>query len=307
MKTKVIRVAITLGCSAVAVLLTLALWQHYMVAPWTRDGRIRAEVVSIAPEVAGTVIAVEARDNGFVHKGDVLFVIDPARYRLALTGAEAALKRELDAQRIANSNAKRRLSLSDQAISAEEKEQYRNTLSMAETAVEAAQAQVALATLNLERATVRSPVNGYVTNLHLRSGDYVQVGQARVAVVDSDSFWVVGYFEETKLGGIRPGDSASIDMMGGGATLHGRVDSISRGIADQNAGADGAMLPTVNPVFTWVRLEQRIPVRIHLEDAPPDLALAAGMSCTIVIGEATGLWHDLRAALWPRPAERSGV
>lgn len=290
------RVIMTLALAAVAVVLAVALWHHFMVDPWTRDGRVRAEVVRIAPEVGGTISDVRVVDNQFVHKGDVLFVIDPERFRLALAQVQAAVDSRAQDRRVAQAKAQRRAALSDLVASTEEKEQYSGSASVAAAAVSEAQAQLDLAKLNLARTTIRSPVNGYVTNLNLRVGDYATVGQAAVAVVDSDSFWVAGYFEETKLGALHVGDGAAIEMMSDPRPLAGHIESLSHGIADQNGDATTSGLASVNPVFTWVRLAQRLPVRIHIDSVPEGLTLTAGMTCTVVIGNRSRFIDDVRFA-----------
>lgn len=278
-----IRVAITLAAVVAAILLGAALWRTYMVAPWTRDGRVRAYVVDIAPEVAGTVVDVPVGDNQFVHRGDTMFVIDPSRFRLAIASAQARLETSKEDLRLRQSDAKRREGLSG-IVSAEERERFNSTAATAQAAVDAAQADLDLAKLNLARATLYSPVNGYVTNLSLRRGDYVSAGQPRMAVIDADSFWVYGYFEETKIDGVHVGDPARIKLMGYDALLSGHVESITRGIQDQNGISDRQGLQDVNPVFTWVRLAQRIPVRVHIDHVPDGLLLAAGMTCSISVG-----------------------
>ena len=278
-----IRVAVTLAMVAAALVLGTALWRTYMVAPWTRDGRVRAYVVDIAPEVSGTVIAVPVGDNQLVRRGQVLFVIDPSRFRLAIASAQANLETANEDLRLRQSDARRRQGLGG-IVSAEERERVNSTASTAQAAVDAAQAELDLARLNLARATLYSPVNGYVTNLSLRTGDFVNAGAPRMALIDSDSFWVYGYFEETKINGVHVGDPARIKLMGYSALLSGHVDSITRGIEDQNGASDRLGLQDVSPVFTWVRLAQRIPVRVHIDHVPDGLLLAAGMTCSISVG-----------------------
>jgi multidrug resistance efflux pump len=291
-----LRIAATLCAASVAILLSTALWRHYMISPWTRDGRVRAETVTLAPEVSGPVVELRIVDNQMVRKGDVLFVVDPRNYRNAAAQAKANLDGQTHALRIARLKAESRAKLTDLAISSEERATYQTTADVSSAAVEAARAQLDLANLNLDRTTIRSPVNGFVTNLRLRLGDYVKEGQPALAIVDSDSYWVAGYFEETQLAAIHPGDKADYVLMGyPGVRLQGRVDSISRGIADQNADGTGAALASVNPVFTWVRLAQRIPVRVAIEDVPQDIAMAAGMTATVTVGKPTTLADDL---LW---------
>jgi multidrug resistance efflux pump len=281
--TKLARVAITLVVLLIAVWLTAALWQRYMLAPWTRDGRVRAEVVDIAPEVAGTVVDIPVKDNAFVHKGDVLFVIDPVRFKIALAQAQAQVDAAKEDLQLKLADAKRRQGLTG-VVSSEEQERYRSTATVANAQLDAAQAALDLAKLNLERSVLRSPVNGYATNLRLRVGDYAQAGQPRVALIDADSYWINGYFEETKLKRIHLGDPARIKLIGYDQPLAGHVETIARGINEQNGVPDRQGLQDVNPVFTWVRLAQRIPVRIHIDQVPDGVLLAAGMTGTVAVG-----------------------
>ena len=290
-----IRVTLTLAVVVAAVILGDALWRTYMVSPWTRDGRVRAYVVDIAPEVSGTVVAVPVRDNQIVRKGDPLFVIDPSRFRLAIAEAEARVASAREDLRLRQSDAARRAGLAG-IVSAEERERYASTASTSQASLDAAQAQLDVARLNLARATLHAPANGYVTNLLLRVGDYVTAGQARLALIDSDSFWIYGYFEETKLAGITVGDPARIKLMGYRPLLGGHVESIARGINDQNGMPDREGLQDVNPVFTWVRLAQRIPVRIHIDSVPAGIVLAAGMTCSVDVGPVSR--RDGRLVTW---------
>ncbi|MDB5367766.1 MAG: HlyD family secretion protein [Rhodospirillales bacterium] len=284
MTRRIVGIAVTLLLVAIALLLALALWRAYVLSPWTRDGRVRADVVVLAAEVPGPVVQVQVADNQFVHKGDILFTVDPARYRLALAQAEAMVENRRQDLKVRASVAQRREKLSELATSTEAREQARGSAGVAEAALEEAQVAIELAKLNLERTTVRAPVNGWVTNLRLRPGDYAAAGQSVLTLVDADSFWIVGYFEETKLARIRIGDAARATLMAWpDAPIFGHVESIGRGIADPNA-TDAVGLPAVNPIFAWVRLAQRIPVRIHIDQKPPELELGAGLSCTVEVG-----------------------
>ena len=267
----------------VAGLLGWLLWRYYVLSPWTRDGRIRVETIPVAAEIYGKVSEVAVVENQFVHRGDVLFVIDPEEFRLALAKAAAVLKSRQEEMTLRQTLAQRRTRLSVEGISQEEQQTAESAAAIAAAAYQEAQAQYDLAKLNLERTTVRSPANGYVDNLRLRVGNYATAGQPKLAVIDSDSFWVCGYFEETKLPRLHSGDPAVIKLMGVGPTLSGHVESISSGIADQNGSTDIQGLANVNPVFYWVRLAQRIPVRIHLDNVPEGIHLAAGMTCSITV------------------------
>lgn len=277
------RFANTAFAVLLAVLLGWALWRYYMLSPWTRDGRVRAETVTVAAEVFGKVTELDVAENQFVHKGDVLFVVDTTEFRLDLAKAEATLESRRQDMLIRDELAKRRSEMSAEAISKEEQQTAGSSASVAAAAYQEAKAQCDLAKLNLERTTVRSPVNGYVDNLRLRIGDYAVVGQPKLTIIDSDSFWVSGYFEETKIPRIHVGDHAVIELMGVTPTLSGYVESISHGIADVNGATDAQGLANVNPVFYWVRLAQRIPVRIHIDSVPNGITPAAGMTCSIVI------------------------
>ena len=275
------------GRTAVAVILALILawtfWWHYMRSPWTRDGRVRAEVVDIAAEISGKVTDLKVVDNQMVKKGDILFEIEPVDYRLALAQAEATVQSRQFDREIALQNSQRRQKLGAEAVSAEERNTYQSNSQVADAAYQSAVATRDQAKVNLDRTVIRSPVNGYVTNLTLRIGDYAMPGQTKLTLVDSDSFWIAGYFEETKLSGIHVGDYAHVRLMGWGPEISGHVESLSRAIADTNSAADPEGLANVNPIFTWVRLAQRIPVRIHIDQVPKDVTIAAGQTCTIVV------------------------
>jgi multidrug resistance efflux pump len=274
---------ITLAVIAVAVVLGQAMWDAYMGAPWTRDGTVRAYVVTMAPEVAGRIVELPVADNQFVHKGDLLMVIDPTNYKIAVSLNEAAVQQaQANAQNVER-EAKRRQQLTDLAATLEEKQTYSSNAIVAQAQHQQAQANLDQARVNLERTQIRSPVNGWVTNLLAQLGDYATVGENIISLVDADSFWVDGYFEETNLEPIRVGDPASIKLMGYGEIVRGHVGSIARGINVANAQPNNQGLATVNPIFTWVRLAQRIPVRIHIDHVPEGVVLAAGMTATVQI------------------------
>jgi multidrug resistance efflux pump len=327
MKTTLyIRIAITAIVVLLAALIATALWRHYMYSPWTRDGRVRADVVRIAPDVSGLVTEVDVVDNQVVKKGDVLFVIDPARYTDALEQAKANLAAAQAAVQAADANidaataataqsksnfsmyaqqAKRRQDLKD-VVSNEDRanatataDAARATLNKAQAgqeqaiaakqqamaAVKQADAALATATLNLQRTQVRAPVDGYVTNLLVRVGDYASAGAPRLALIDSHSFWVDGYFEETKLPHIRIGDEADIRLMAGGVQLRGKVEGIARGIAEAVDPTSTDLLANINPTFNWVRLAQRVPVRVRIDTdhLPAGTVLVAGQTATLIL------------------------
>lgn len=278
-----LRVLATCLLATAAIALGYSLWAHYMYSPWTRDGRVRAEVINIAADVSGLVARVAVRDNQEIRKGDLLFVIDQERFRQALAQAEAqaqARKAELDMR---HQQAMRRRDLDSSVISVESREDVSAQEKQALANYQASLAAVDTARLNLQRCEVRSPADGYVTNLNLYAGDYVSAGTARMAVIDKHSYWVYGYFEETKLANVQVGAKVEIRLMSGGPSLGGHVESLARGIADRDNPTGANLLADVNPVFTWIRLAQRVPVRIHLDEEPAGLPLAMGTTCTITV------------------------
>ena len=282
-RLRIIPVLFTLLTVALAVPLGWAMWDAYVGAPWTRDGTVRVYVVTMAPEVAGQIVKFPVADNQFVHKGDLLMVIDPRDYRIAVSRAEAAVKQAEANARNAAIQSQRRQKLTQLAVTVEEQQTYATTAVAAQAQYQQALANLDQARVNLERTEVRSPVNGWVTHLLAQLGDYANVGQNIISLVDANSFWVDGYFEEINLGSIRKGDPAEIKLMGYSQIVRGHVDSIARAINVPNAQANQQGLATVNPIFTWVRLAQRIPVRIHIDEVPEGVVLAAGMTATVQI------------------------
>ena len=273
----------TLAALALAGALAWEMWQAYMAAPWTRDGTVRAYVVTAVPEVAGRIVQLPVSDNQVVRKGDVLLVIDPTDYATAVAHAEAVLEQARINANNAGRQAQRRSALSTLEVSEEQKQTYAANAAATQAGVRQALAQLAQARTNLERTTIRSPVNGYVTNLLVQRGDYAAVGKSAISVVDSDSFWIDGYFQEASLHAIRDGDPAAIRLIGYRDTLLGHVDSVARGITVANAAPGQGGLASVNPIFTWVRLAQRIPVRIHIDRKPYELRLVAGQTASVEI------------------------
>lgn len=321
-----LRFLITAAVVVVAVLLGHALWKHYLYSPWTRDGRVRAEVVRVAPDVSGLVTRVAVIDNQRVRKGDLLFAVDPSRFSNALSQAEANLAAAEASARAAGANissalaaasarkaeyemrqqqAQRRQQLGD-LIAKEDRNDALSTANsalatwrqakaggsqagaareQAQSAVEQAQAALDLAKLDLQRTEVRAPVDGYVTNLDVRVGDYAAIGSPRLALIDEHSYYIYGYFEETKLPQLRVGDPVDIRLMAGGVHLKGTISGIAHGITDSDNPTGSDLLADVNPTFSWVRLAQRVPVRIAIDTGklPPDTLLAAGMTATIEV------------------------
>jgi RND family efflux transporter MFP subunit len=295
-----IKTAATLLILALAVLAALVIWDFYVTAPWTRDGSVRVQVASIAPQVSGQITEVRVVDNQYVHQGDVLYVIDPFDFQVALDTGKAQLRQKAADLQVKHMQAERRLHLTYLATTPEEQQQYVGNATQAQAAFDAAQQQVAQADINLKRTQVRSPVNGYVTNLLMRVGDYAHVGTTNISVIDVGSYWIDGYFEETKMAHVCVGDRAEAQLMGYRDPIVGRVQTVTRGISVSNAAPSTQGLPSVDPVYTWVRLAQRVPVRIRITDVPAGVPLVSGMTATVTIRGAeareSGGWLRQRFA-----------
>jgi multidrug resistance efflux pump len=330
----------TLVTTAVAAAFGWAMWKTYMQTPWTRDGVVRTYVVTMAPEVAGRIVELPVIDNQLVHKDDLLLVIDPTDYKVAVQLSEAAVRQaQADTENVAaqitvqqaqvgasqaqvdsaqaaltfaQQQAARYRDLAEKEVGTVQMEQQtasnlgqaqaalknaqeslalaqrqvtslKAQLAAAEANVARASAQLHQAQVNLGRTQIHSPVNGWVTNLLVQLGDYATVGRSVLSVVNADSFWVDAYFEETQLASIREGDPAKIKLMGYSDIVRGTVAGTARGINVANARADEQGLATVNPIFTWVRLAQRVPVRIRIDHVPDGVRLVAGTTATVEV------------------------
>ena len=287
LRRRAVSLLLTFASVALAVVLGRAMWRAYVESPWTRDGTVRAYVVTMAPEISGRIVELPVTDNQFVHKGDLLMVIDPTDYKIAVSRSEAALQQaRSDAENITR-EARRRARLNQlDAVALEQAESYETNALVAQAQVQQAIANLRQARVNLERTQIRSPVNGWVTNLLAQREDFANIGQSELSLVDSDSFWVDAYFEETQLGSIREGDVATIQLMGYRRSVRGHVTSISRGLNVENAQPNQQGLAAVNPIFTWVRLAQRIPVHVRIDEVPRDVRLVAGITATVRIASS---------------------
>ncbi|WP_084676959.1 efflux RND transporter periplasmic adaptor subunit [Massilia niastensis] len=281
------RVAVTLLAAAGAAYAGWQLWRHYEVEPWTRDGRVKAYVVQVAPDVTGQVTRVHVHDNQQVNAGDLLFEVDRARFELALRQAEAAEQSAQAALNQAQREARRNVQL-DELVAQETREQGQSRVELARAALAQAVVNRDTAKLDLERTQVRSVVDGFVTNLDLRAGAYVSASHPVMALVDRASFYVEGYFEETKLPAIHLGDPVTVSLMGATQKLHGHIESFAEGISDRDRTTGSNLLPNINPTFNWVRLAQRIPVRVALDPIPAGVRLVAGQTATVQVLPATG-------------------
>ena len=308
-----LRIGTTLAVTAAAIYAGWGLWRHFQSDPWTRDGRVRAELVEISPDVSGLVTNIRVTHDQKVAKGDVLFTIDRPRFELALRQAEAVIATQraavitqraaTDAHRAALAEAQREAARNDTLgvlVAREVVEQAHTKVALEQAALAQAEAAVLqaetmqaqgevardVAALNLERTIVRAPCDGMLSDVSLRVGDYVAPGRPVLALIDSASLRVEGYFEETKLPQMRLGQKVEIHLMGERGMLHGHILSIAGAIEDRERGPSASLVPNVNPTFSWVRLAQRIPVRIALDDVPPDVKLIAGRTASVSVVEA---------------------
>ena len=272
----------TLLVLALAIWIGRTLWEHYMNTPWTRDGRVRADIINVAADVNGYVVNVPVKDNQLVKKGEVLLEIDPEDYEIVVKQAQSLVASRKATWEMRKVNAHRRADMDNLVISRENRDDASNIADSALADYQHALAQLDAAKLDLKRTKVLATVDGYVTNLNVHRGDYARVGDPKMAVIDMNSFWVYGFFEETKLPHIRVGDKADLQMMSG-EVLKGHVESISRGIYDRDNPESRELVADVNPTFNWVRLAQRVPVRIHIDEIPDGFLLAAGTTCTVIV------------------------
>ncbi|WP_313107752.1 HlyD family secretion protein [Atlantibacter sp.] len=280
---KTVKYFSTLIVFAAAILAGWWLWNYYMQSPWTRDGKVRAELVDVAPQVSGTITELMVKDNQFVKAGSLLFKIDETPYQIAILNAQAQLAHAQSDLAKARNEAVRRQHLPQNYISAEELDSATINVKAMEAAVDVAKASLKQSEWQLSQTRVTAPVDGWVTNLSVRVGNYASTGQPVFALIDSHSFYVVGYFEETKLRHIAPGATASIKLLSNNVPLTGRVESIGRAIYDQSVETDSGLVPDVKPNVPWVRLAQRVPVRFVLDKVPDNAILVSGTTCTIAI------------------------
>jgi len=285
---RILRFGLTAVAVVAAVAVGMHLWAYYMDAPWTRDGHVRADVVQVAPDVSGFVTDVLVHDNQRVQRGDVIFRIDRARFELALRQADAIVAGRRASLDQANADLNRYRALTDLATSQQKQEQVLATQQEAQASYDQAVADRGVAQLNLDRSEVHASVNGIITNMDLRPGAYVTAGHGVMALVDTDTLRVEGYFEETKLPRIHVGDPVRIRLMGDARPLTGHVESIAAGIEDRDRSQGTNLLANVNPTFNWVRLAQRIPVRIVLDDIPDRALLVTGRSATVEVIDRRG-------------------
>jgi len=292
-----IRMIVTLVLVLAALIAARWMWVHYQVEPWTRDGRVQADVTQVAPDVSGLVTQVLVQDNVVVHKGQELFALDQPRFRLAVQQADAALLAQTTALAQARRENARNHALGD-LVPAETVEQGAEKIEQLQAAIAGATVTRDAARLNLERTVIYAPLDGVAANVAVHPGDYLTAGRPALGLVNAGSLRVDGYFEETKLSKIKVGDRATVELVGDPHRLQGHVESIAPGIEDRDRASGADLLPNVNPTFSWVRLAQRIPVRVRLDDPSAQALLIAGRTATVVVHPSGPAAHA-GEGLWP--------
>ena len=274
-----------------AAILVTKYW-YYLTNPWTRDGQVHAQVIQIAPRISGPIVNLPIVDNQMVRAGDLLFEIDPRTFKAAVDSAAADLQQAQVEAKDKKEEADRAIKIRKRdrgAMSQQQLERKVNDQSSAEAAVRAAQAQLEQAQLNLEFAQVKAPVDGYVTNLNLRLGSQAVANQPALALIDINSYWIHGYFREDRINGVNAGDRAIVTLMSyPDRPLEGRVDSLGWGIAQSDGSTGYNLLPNISATFEWIRLAQRVPVRVHLVDPPKDIPLRVGTTASVMVMTGAG-------------------
>jgi len=268
-----------------------AKYWDYIVNPWTRDGQVRAIVIQVTPRVSAPIITLPVKDNQFVKQGELLFAIDPRTFKAAKDQAAADLKQAQTQVAEAKDEADRiaRIRKADRGAASKQQEiKKRSVQRQAEAGVLEAQAALEKAGLDLEFTEVKAPVDGYITNLNVQLGSQAVANQPIMALVDSNSFWIVGFFRETMIENIRSGDRVIVTLMTyPDRPIEGRVESIGWGIAQDDGSTGYNLLPNISPTFQWIRLAQRVPVRVHTEKLPKGVELRVGTTASVMVMTGT--------------------
>ena len=275
------------------VLIAAVIWyayqtfEEYISNPWTRNGQLRWQVIQVAPRVSGPVISVAVIDNQFVSEGDLLFEIDPEQFTIAIAQAEANLRRSHISSKSAKIEYDRLLEIFEKdpgAISQKDLNRRESNYLQSLSNIDVSNETLRNAKLNLGYTSVHAAVEGYVSNINFQIGTQAVANTPILALVDSNSFWVFGYFRESQIGRFKIGDPAKVTLMAyPDLPLHGTVESLGWGIAPSDGNAGAYLLPSIKPVFQWIRLAQRIPVRIKLEEIPEDVELRFGLTASVMI------------------------
>ena len=246
----------------------------------TDNAYVNANVVQVAPRITGQVTHLFVVNNQFVHQGQPLFAIDPVPFHNALAKAQAQYAISKAALSNAEATAARTVILAKQKfVSTQEKDNVTTVLETAEASLNLAKATLDQAQLDYSWTTVTASSNGWVTNVSLQPGDVVAANQPLFALISNGEFWVDANFKETELEDIRPDQRAVIHLdMYPGVKFKGVVRSISGG-----TGSAFSLLPPQNATGNWVKITQRIPVRIRILNANPAYPLRIGTSASVRI------------------------
>ncbi|GAL13514.1 fusaric acid resistance protein fusE [Vibrio astriarenae] len=273
--------AIVAGCGAYAY------YTHNVQNPWTRDGQVRAHIVQVTPRVTGQIVAFNVSDNQEVKAGDTLFNIDDSQYKAELASAKAAEQQANALLRKAQNEQNRAQALEQKvqgSVSTLTLNNYQSAVETAEANVAAAKAKTQEAELQLTYTEIKAPVDGYITNLNYRIGSQVVANAPVVALIDKNSFWIEGFFKETDILDVKLEQDARVTLLSNSKqVLQGKVESIGYGISKTDGSTGNALLPNVNPNFQWIRLAQRLPVKIKLNQMPDDLQLRVGTTASVQI------------------------
>ncbi|PWD85657.1 HlyD family secretion protein [Ignatzschineria cameli] len=287
MKNALKRYLITVIAALILIVVAFQLWNFYVLGGWTRDGKIRADVIQVSAQVSGKIVNLPIIDNQLVDKGDLLFEIDPIDYEINLRNAETQLEQLRIRQEQAALQYERRTNLGNvAAISKEHLDDVKYNLDLLNDQVQQAEIAVEKAKLDLSRTQIYAEVSGYITNMNIREGSFIPAGQPLFALVDKNSFHAVGYFEETKLPYIEVGRRVEIIPYNGGEKMYGYITGYGRAIFDQSAQTGEQLLQAVKPNYPWVTLAQRIPVKVAFEENDEELEahnLIAGTTVTIIV------------------------
>ena len=284
---KIIKILLTLAILGIALFFTYNKYKEYVDNPWTRDGQVRTQVIQITPRVNGMVIKILVVDNQQVKTGDLLFVIDPSQYQVKLNQAEARLQRTKEAakgtkiefERVKNIYDKDKGAVSQKDLVRNETKYYKS-LADIDSSTEA----VNTAKLNLSYTKVFAEVDGYVSNINFQIGSQATANKAILALVDENAYWVFGFFREDAIPEVKVGDTAKVTLLAYPDTpLSGKVESIAWGISHSDGNPGSNLLPSVKPVFQWIRLAQRIPVRIKLDKLPENVKLRFGLTASVMV------------------------
>ena len=282
-----IKIILNLAIFGSAIYFGYNKFEEYINNPWTRDGQVRAQVIQVTPRVSGTIEKINIVDNQFVKKGDLLFEIDPSPFIITIAQTKADLKREqvsargtkVEYERVQNIAKKDKGAVSQKDLIRREVSYYESLAK-----IDSLKEKLNTAKLNLTFTKVYASVDGYVSNINFQVGSQAVANSAILALVDSNSFWVFGFFRESMISRVAIDDDVRVTLMAYSDTpLSGKVESIGWGIAHSDGNPGQNLLPAIQPVFTWIRLAQRIPVRVKLDKLPEGVKLRFGLSASVMI------------------------